>query len=134
LHKCLFEISDYCEFNWWNSCLSCWWWNYMLKLYIYVYFVFCSKLVKYDVLVDGLLMNSFLIDVVFVMRCCWWLEPWAIIIIELWWDFVWFLKVLQKRVKWWFVIEWCFDSCFIWIWVLFYVHKRINNLWGRILG
>jgi len=20
MHKCLFEISDYCEFNWWNSC------------------------------------------------------------------------------------------------------------------
>jgi len=42
----------------------------MLKLYIYMYTMFCSKLVKYDVLVDGLLMNSFLIDVVVVMRCC----------------------------------------------------------------
>jgi len=31
--------------------------------------VFCSKLVKYVVVV-GLLMNSWLIDVVVVMRCC----------------------------------------------------------------
>ena len=22
MHKCLFGISDYCEFNWWNSCLG----------------------------------------------------------------------------------------------------------------
>jgi len=44
----------------------------VIYIYIcmYVYFVFCSKLVKYDALVDGLLMNSFLIAVVVVMRCC----------------------------------------------------------------
>jgi len=44
-------------------------------IYIYIYIYICIlcvllKLVKYDVLVDGLLMNSFLIDVVVVMRCC----------------------------------------------------------------
>jgi len=32
--------------------------------------------------VVGLLMNSWLIDVVVVMRCCWW----VFIIMELWWD------------------------------------------------
>jgi hypothetical protein len=43
----------------------------MLEMYIYVYFVFCSKLVKYDIVVVGLLMNSWLIDVVVVVvRCC----------------------------------------------------------------
>ena len=31
---------------------------------------FCSKLVEYDVVVDGWLMNSYLIDVVVIMRCC----------------------------------------------------------------
>jgi len=29
----------------------------MLKMYICEYFVFCSKLVKYDIVVIGLLMN-----------------------------------------------------------------------------
>ena len=43
----------------------------MLKMYICEYFVFCSKLVKYDIVVVGLLMNSWLIIVVVVvMRCC----------------------------------------------------------------
>ena len=38
---------------------------------MYVYFVFCSKLVKYGVVVVGLLMNEWLFDgVVIVMRCC----------------------------------------------------------------
>ena len=32
--------------------------------------VFCSKLMKNDVVVPGLLMNSWLIVVVVVMRCC----------------------------------------------------------------
>jgi len=52
----------------------------MMKLHgqvIYIYrhthththLCFCSKLVKYDIVVDELLMNSYSIDVV-VMRCC----------------------------------------------------------------
>jgi len=41
----------------------------MLEMYIWVYFVFCSKLMKNDVVVLGLLMNSWLIVVVAVMRC-----------------------------------------------------------------
>ena len=78
-------------------------------------------------------MNSCLIDVVVVMRCfCWWLKPWVIIIIEMWCEFVWFLKVLQKWVKWWIVMEWCFDSSFIWIWVSFYVYKRLDKHWEQI--
>jgi len=94
---------------------------------------FYSKLVEYDIVVDGLLMNSYSIDVVVVMRCCcWWLKPWVIKIIELWCEFVWFLKVLQKWVKWWFVMEWCFDSSFIWIWVPFYVYKRLDKPWEQI--
>ena len=31
---------------------------------------FCSKLVKYDIVVDEMLMNLYSIDVVVVMRCC----------------------------------------------------------------
>jgi hypothetical protein len=42
----------------------------MLKMYIYVYFVFYSKLVKYDIVVVRLLMSSWLIDVVVVRRGC----------------------------------------------------------------
>ena len=38
----------------------------------------------------------------------------------------------EKWVKWWFLLEWGFESSFIWIWVPFYVHKPINKLWGRI--
>jgi len=46
--------------------------------------VFCSKLVKYDIVVVGLLINSWLIDVVVVMRCyCWWFMLWVFIIMEL---------------------------------------------------
>ena len=40
----------------------------MLEMYIWVYFVFYSKLMKNDIIVVGLLMNSWLIVVV-VMRC-----------------------------------------------------------------
>jgi len=39
----------------------------MLKMYIYVYFVFCSKLMKYDVVVVILLMNLWSIVVVVVV-------------------------------------------------------------------
>jgi len=42
----------------------------MLKMYICEYFVFYLKLMKYDIIVDELLMNSYLIDVAVVMRCC----------------------------------------------------------------
>ena len=53
----------------------------MLKLCIYVYLCFCSKLVKYNVVVGELLMNSIMIV---VMRyCCWWLKPWVILTIEI---------------------------------------------------
>jgi len=37
---------------------------------MYVYPVFCLKLVKYGIVVVRLLMNSWLIDVVVVMRSC----------------------------------------------------------------
>ena len=40
----------------------------MLEMYICEYFVFCTKWVKNDIVVVGLLMNSWLIDVVVVMR------------------------------------------------------------------
>jgi len=36
----------------------------MLEMYKWLYFVFCPKLMKNDVVVVGLLMNSCLIDVV----------------------------------------------------------------------
>ena len=42
------------------------------------------------------------------------------------------LKVLQKWIKWWFVMEWCFDSSLIWIWVPFYVYKRLDKPWEQI--
>ena len=42
------------------------------------------------------------------------------------------LKVLQKWIKWWFVMEWCFGSSFIWIWVFFYVFKRLDKHWEKI--
>jgi len=41
----------------------------MLGMCIWVYFVFFSNLMKNDVIVVGLLMNSWLIVVVVVMRC-----------------------------------------------------------------
>ena len=75
----------------------------------------------------------FSIDIVVVMRCCcWWLKPWVIIFIELWCQFVCSLKVLQKWVKWCFVMKWCFGSNFIWIWVSFYVYKRLDKHWEQI--
>ena len=49
------------------------------------------------------------------------------------------LKVLQKWIKWWFVMEWCFGSSFIWIWVPFYVYIRLDKPdkfghWGFKIG
>jgi len=55
----------------------------MLKMYIYEYFVFCSKLVICDIVVVGLLINSWLIGVV-MSCCCWWFMLWVFIIMELW--------------------------------------------------
>jgi hypothetical protein len=56
----------------------------MLEMYIWVYFVFCLKLMNNDVVVVGLLMNSWLIVVV-VRRCVVdELMPCVFTIIELW--------------------------------------------------
>jgi len=140
--------SDYWEFNWWNL------WSYfdvmfgyenlmIIKLlmlilhawdvYICILCDFAKKLVKYDIVVVGLLMNSWLIDVVVAMRCCcWWLMSWVFIIMKLWCELSCFWKFYEKWVNWWFVMGWCFDASFIWIWVPFYVYKRLDKLWGRI--
>ena len=59
-------------------------------------FVFCSKLVKYDIVV-GFLMNSWLIGVVVDIRyCCWWFILWVFVIMEFVVKFDLFLKVLWK--------------------------------------
>jgi len=42
----------------------------MLGICVWVYIVIYSNLMKNDIVVVGLLMNSWLIDVVVVMRCC----------------------------------------------------------------
>ena len=38
----------------------------------------------------------------------------------------------EKRVKWWFLLKWCFDFKFYIVLTVFYVHKPINNLWEQI--
>jgi hypothetical protein len=114
---------------WWK--LSCWWWICMLEMYIWVYFVFCSKLVKYDIVSVRLSMNSWSIDIVVVMRCCcWWFMPWIFIIMELWCE----LSCCWKF--WWNFVKLCWNdvliSCSIWFWVSFYIHILLNNFWERI--
>ena len=110
----------------------------MLKLYIYIHthtytLCFCSKLVKYDIVVDGMLMNSHSIDDVVVMRCCcWWLKPWVIIIIELWCEIVWFWKFYKNGSNcdlWWndVLVQVLYGfEC------LFHVYKRLDKHWKQI--
>ena len=100
---------------------------------VYMYTLcFHSKLMKYNVVVDELLMNSWLVVAVIVMRCCWWLMPWVIIIIELEvnlccsWRFSW--KMGQMVI----FLNWCFDFKFYIVLSVFYIHKLINNLWEQI--
>jgi len=101
---------------------------------VYMYTLcFHSKLMKYNVVVDELLMNSWLVVAIVVMRCCcWWLMPWVIIIIELEvnlccsWRFSW--KMGQMVI----LLKWCFDFKFYIVLSVFYVHKPINNLWEQI--
>jgi len=100
-------------------------------MYICEYFVFCTKWVKNDIVVVGLLMNSWLIDVVVVMRY-WWFMLWVFIIMELWWDLSCFWKFYEKWVNQWFVLKWCLISSLMCFWKPFCVHKPINNLWERI--
>jgi len=85
---------------------------------VYMYTLcFHSKLMKYNVVVDELLMNSWLVVVVVMRCCCWLLMPWVIIIIELEvnlccsWRFSW--KMGQMVI----LLNWCFGSSFIWSWV-----------------
>jgi len=82
---------------------------------------------------DTIHMNSHSIDVVVVMRCCClWLKPWVIIIIELWCEIVWFLKVFTKmgqmvncdRMMFWF--KFYMDLS------VFYVYKRLDKHWEQI--
>ena len=103
----------------WIWCwLSCWWWNYMVKC-VYMYTLcYHSKLMKYNVVVDELLMNSWLVVVVIIMRCCcWWLMQWVIIIIELEvdlccsWRFLWKMGQMVNCVKmmFWFQVLYSFE-------------------------
>jgi len=102
---------------------------------VYMYTLcFHSKLMKYNVVVDELLMNSWLVIAVVVMRCCcWWLMPWVIIIIELEvnlccsWRFSWKMgqMVIFVEMMFWFQVL-CSFEC------LLYVHKPIKNLWEQI--
>jgi len=67
----------------------------MLKLYTCEYFVFYSKLVKYDVVVVESLMNSCFIDVVVDIRCCyWWFMLWVFMIVGFVVKFELFFRVL----------------------------------------
>jgi len=100
---------------------------------VYMYTLcFHSKLMKYDV--DELLMNSWLVIVVAVMRCCCrWLEPWVIIIIESWNKLVWFWKFYKNGSNGEFywndvlnLVLYGFESLFMFI----YVWTNFGIKWG----
>jgi len=101
------------------------------QLYIYECFVFLLK-------IGGVWCCWWIVDEFIFNWCCCCYE--MLLMIETLGnhnhrDVMWIcvvLKVLQKLVKWWFVMEWCFGSNFIWIWVPFYVYKSLDKPWEQI--
>ena len=79
-----------------------------------------------------LLMNSWLNDVIVVVRCCCcWFMPCVFTVMEYWcklscWEFLWKMDILMNCVG--MVFDFKFDM----IWLLFYVHKHMNKLWEQI--
>jgi hypothetical protein len=63
--------------------LCCWWWNCKLKSCTYVCFVFYPKIDDMRCCCWWIVMNSWLVVAVVVVRCCcWWMKPWVIIILD----------------------------------------------------
>ena len=136
MHKCLIVKSDYCDFNWWNSCLCLdVMFGYMnlkiIKLLmltftclwcIYMYTCVLPKIDEEWIVVDGWLMNSCLIDVVVVMRCCcWWFIPWVFIITDLWYQ-------LSCCVKIGWIDELCWNDIWFHVWCVFESYFEYMNL------
>jgi len=147
MHKCLIVKCDYCDFNWWNSCLcldamfgymnlkiiKLLMLNFQCLWCIYMYTCVLPKIVEEWIIVDGLLMHSCLIDVVVVMRCCCWLfMPWVFIITDLWYELSCCWGFCKNGLNWWIVLKWYLISCLMCFWKPFWVHEPVNNLWKRI--
>jgi len=109
--------------------MSCCWWNYMLKIWLYVYFAFSLKMDEIWCYCWWIVVEIMLtVPVVVVICYYWWLEPWVIIIIEIVVKIGLFLRVFTKWVKWWFLLKGCFGSSFIWFWVfLVFINVWTNH-------
>jgi len=115
-------------FNWWNSCLCLdamfgymnlkvikWLMlNFTCLWCIYMYTCVLPINDEEWILVDGLLMNSCLIDVVVVMRCCcWWFIPWVFIITDLWYELSCCWGFCKNGIDWYLIHAYCvFESPF----------------------
>ena len=77
------------------------WWIYMLKLCIYVYLCFCSKLVKYNVVIDEFTSDCCCYEMLLLM-----IETLGNINHRAWSELVLFLRTFyEKWVKWWFMLK-----------------------------
>jgi len=93
MHKCLIVKSDYCDFNWWNLCLcldamfGCMnlkiikllMLNFTCLWCIYMYICVLPINDEEWIVVDGLLMNSCLIDVVDLWWNSW---LWVVVVVN----------------------------------------------------
>jgi len=116
MHKCLIVKSDYCDFNWWNSCLcldamvgymnlkiiKLLMLNFTCLWCIYMYTCVLPINDEEWIVVNGLLMNSCLIDVV----------------VDLWWN-SWLWVVVVVNFISWIAYEVSCDEVvvFSWVWI-----------------
>ena len=139
--------SDYCNFNWWNSCL-CFdaMFKYvnlmiivllMLNLHAWnVYMGILCVFLKFDEewcyccwIVDEFMVNCCCCC---YEMCCWWIDAMSfhnsriVVWIEL------LLRVFGETLwNCWIVLKWCFDFKFCMVLSVFYVHIPVNNLWDE---
>jgi len=147
MHKSLIVKSGYCNFNWWNSCLcldvmfrymdlkiiKLLMLNFICLWCIYMYTCVLPKIDEEWIVVDGLLVNSCLIDVVVIMRCCcWWFIPWVFIITDFWYELSCCWGFCKNGLNWWIVLKWYLISCLMCFWKPFWVHEPVNNLCKHI--
>jgi len=109
--------------------LCCCWWNCMLKLYIHEYMCFRAKLVWNDIIVVVLLMISWPIDIVVIMRCyCCEFMLWIFIIMKIVMKFELFLRVFMKNGWIW---DFCWNDVLVQVLYGFKSLFMFRNIWAN---
>ena len=132
MHKCLFWISDYCEFICWNSCST---FSdmfedmklfiiqlLMMKLHVHNMWKWvCCELCSNCWIV--LCCCWFVVEFMFNWCCCWWFITWVFIIMGLW---------CELSCGWWFLWKWVdlvnhVEMTFVFMFNVFF--KALLSLW-----